>query len=204
MAASTCIEAALAVDDLTGMRGGRILFRGLSFAVAAGRALAVEGANGAGKTSLLRMVAGFLEPAEGTIRFGQITDGEERGKQVAWLGHHDAVKPQMSVRETLSFHARLHGGTGDVGPALEKLDLSRLAGLPGRYLSAGQKKRVALARLVLARRKLWLMDEPLASLDGAGKRLAAALIEAHCADGGIALVATHEPLGIDCERLVLR
>ena len=179
-----------------------MLFRSLSFKVAAGSALSVEGANGAGKTSLLRMIAGFLEPASGTIRYGDVADGEERGKQVGWLGHYDAVKPQMSVRETLSFHARLQGAAA-VGEALEKLDLARLAGLPGRYLSAGQKKRVALARLVVARRPLWLMDEPLASLDSAGKVLAAALVAEHCASGGIALVATHEPLGIDCDRLVI-
>jgi heme exporter protein A len=202
MAASICIEAALAVDNLTGIRGGRTLFRGLSFAVAPGRALAVEGANGTGKTSLLRLLAGFLAPAGGTIRFGGVEDGEERGKCVGWLGHHDAVKAQMTVRETLGFFARLHGG-GDIDAAMEKAGLARLADLPGQYLSAGQRKRVSLARLLLTARPLWLMDEPLASLDAGGKTAVGVLIAAHVAAGGIAVVATHEPLEIDCERLAL-
>lgn len=188
--------------DLTAVRGGRILFRGLSFEVAAGRALAVEGANGTGKTSLLRMIAGFLSPVAGTIRFGDAEDGEERGKRVGWLGHHDAVKPQMTVEENLRFYAGLYRGDG-VAAAMEATGLARLAGLPGQYLSAGQRKRVALARLALSGRPLWLMDEPLASLDAAGKAMAAALVARHCAGGGIAVAATHEPLGIDCERLSL-
>jgi heme exporter protein A len=191
----------LCVENLTGIRGGRTLFRGLSFRVEAGRALSLEGANGSGKTSLLRMLAGFLAPAQGAIRFGDICDGEERGKFVGWLGHHDAVKPQMSVRENLDFFAHLYGG--ETGDALDALGLARLAELPGQYLSAGQKKRVALARLKLAKRPLWLMDEPLASLDAAGRKIAADLVAAHCAGGGIAVVATHEPFGIDCDRLVL-
>lgn len=188
---------------LTAIRGGRVLFRELSFRVEAGRVLCIEGANGAGKTSLLRMIAGFLAPASGAIRIGDIEDVDERGKQVAWLGHHDAVKPQMSVREALSFFAQLYRSESNVEDAMEAVGLTRLADLPGQYLSAGQKKRVALARLKLCGRPLWLMDEPLASLDTAGKKIAADLITAHCVGGGIAIVATHEPLGIDCERLVL-
>ena len=184
-----------------------MLFRDLSFRVEVGRVLSVEGANGAGKTSLLRMIAGFLAPAEGTVALqtngAVVTDGEERGKQIGWLGHHDAVKPQMSVRETLQFYGALYGGGGPIEPALDAAGLARLADLPGQYLSAGQKKRVSLARLLVCGRPLWLMDEPLASLDTAGKKIAAGLVEAHCAAGGIAVVATHEALGIDCERLVL-
>ena len=197
----------LSAENLTCLRGGRRLFRGLSFGVAQGRALCVEGANGAGKTSLLRMLAGFLAPAEGVIRLrtdgAEVVDGEERGKFAGWLGHHDAVKAQMTVRETLAFFSGLYGAGGDIGGALEAVGLARLADLPGQYLSAGQRKRVALARLKLCGRPLWLMDEPLASLDAAGKTIAAGLISAHCASGGIAIVATHEPLGIDCDRLVL-
>jgi heme exporter protein A len=191
----------LSVESVTGIRGGRTLFRGLSFRVKAGRALSLEGANGSGKTSLLRMLAGFLAPAQGTIRFGDVADGEERGKFVGWLGHHDAVKPQMSVRENLDFFAQLYGS--EAGDVLGALGLARLAELPGQYLSAGQKKRVALARLKISKRPLWLMDEPLASLDAAGRKIAADLVAAHCAGGGIAVIATHEPLGIDCDRLVL-
>lgn len=198
----------LALENVTGQRGGRVLFRNLSFKVEPGRALSLEGANGTGKTSLLRMIAGFLTPAEGTIALqtdvgGSITDGEERGKFVGWLGHHDAVKPQMTVRETLAFFAQLYRGEAGVDAAMNAAGLTRFAGLPGQYLSAGQKKRVALARLKLCGRPLWLMDEPLASLDVEGKKIAADLITAHCASGGIAIIATHEPLGIDTERLSL-
>jgi heme exporter protein A len=109
----------------------------------------------------------------------------------------------MAVRETLQFFARLYGNYGSVDSALDATGLARLADLPGQYLSAGQKKRVALARLLLSNRPLWLMDEPLASLDAAGKKIVADLVVAHCAAGGIAVVATHEPLGIACERLQL-
>ena len=198
---------AIEARSLTCIRGGRVLFRDLDFRVEAGRVLVVEGANGAGKTSLLRMLAGFLTAAAGTIRLrtndGSIADGEERGKFVGWLGHHDAVKPQMTVRETLEFFGRFGGGRADILGTLETVGLAPLADLPGRYLSAGQKKRVALARLRLCVRPLWLLDEPLASLDAAGKRIAADLVAAHCASGGIAVVATHEALNIACEWLVL-
>jgi heme exporter protein A len=197
------LAVSASAECLTAVRGGRILFRNLSFRVEAGKALCVEGANGAGKTSLLRMIAGFLAPASRTIRVGEIEDAEERSKLIGWLGHHDAVKPQMRVRETLSFFAQLYRSKGKVEEAMEAVGLTRLADLPGQFLSAGQKKRVSLARLKLCGRPLWLMDEPLASLDVAGKKIAADLIAAHCAGGGIAIVATHEPLGIECERLVL-
>jgi heme exporter protein A len=197
------MSSCLSVENLTAIRGGRVLFRDLSIRVEAGRVLCVEGANGAGKTSLLRMIAGFLAPAEGAIRIGDIEDADERGKLVGWLGHHDAVKPQMTVREALLFFAQLYRRETNVEAAMEVVGLARLADLPGQYLSAGQKKRVALARLNLSGRPLWLMDEPLASLDVAGKKIAADLIAAHCASGGIAIIATHEPLGIECERLVL-
>ena len=184
-----------------------MLFRELSFRVEAGRVLSVEGANGAGKTSLLRLIAGFLAPAEGTIALqtngAVVADSEERGKYIGWLGHQDAVKPQMSVREVLQFYAALYGSGGAIDSALDAAGLTRLSDLPGQYLSAGQKKRVSLARLLVCKRPLWLMDEPLASLDTAGKKIAVGLIEAHCAAGGIAVVATHEALGIDCERLAL-
>jgi heme exporter protein A len=192
------IEAA----QVTLVRGGRVVLRGVSFTVAAGKVLAVEGANGAGKTSLLRLLAGFLAPAAGAIRFGDVEEAEERGRLVGWLGHHDAAKPQMTVAENLSFFSALHGG-GDVATALDAVGLARLAGLPGQYLSAGQKKRLALARLLVGARPIWLMDEPLASLDMAGKAVASQLVARHCAEGGIAIVATHEALGLAAERLAL-
>ncbi len=199
---------ALVAESLACLRGGRLLFRDLGFRVAAGEAVALEGPNGAGKSSLLRMLGGFLAPASGTIAFetagGSIIEAEERGRLVGWLGHLDAAKPQMTVTETLRFYAALHGSPAEAIPeALAETGLARLADLPCQYLSAGQKKRLALARLAGSNRPLWLMDEPLAALDAEGKKLAAALVAAHCAEGGLAVIATHEPLGIPCAKLAL-
>jgi heme exporter protein A len=194
-------------ENLTCIRGNRLVFRDVAFRVEAGQALSLEGPNGAGKSSLLRMVAGFLKPAAGAIvlnRDGAETiDGEEHGRFAGWLGHHDAAKPQLSPRETLNFFAALYCIGTNVDDALEEVGLSKARDLPAQYLSAGQKKRLSLARLKLMSRPLWLLDEPLAALDSAGKTLAARFIAAHCASGGIAIVATHEPLGIDCSRLAL-
>ena len=198
---------ALDIDNLACVRGQRLLFKGLSFRVEEGHALSLEGSNGTGKTSLLRMIAGFLRPYAGTIRLRtggkDIVDGEERGGFVGWLGHHDAVKPQMTVAEQISFFARLYGGNGDQQAAMERFGILKLADLPGQYLSAGQKRRLALARLSLSTRPLWLLDEPLAALDMAGKGLVGEAVAAHCATGGIVVAATHEALGIACERLRL-
>jgi len=183
-----------------------VLFRDLSFAATAGQVLAIEGPNGIGKTSLLRMIAGFLRPAAGTILVkadGEISEPEERGKQIGWLGHQDGAKSQLTPAEVLTFFARLYGCPSSATSTLLAAGLERCADLPCQYLSAGQKKRLALARLTLARRHLWLLDEPLAALDTNGKKFAASLIAEHCAAGGIALAATHEPLGIDCTRLTL-
>jgi heme exporter protein A len=191
----------LEASSLTCIRGNRRVFRDVGFRVGAGQALSLEGPNGAGKTSLLRMIAGFIAPATGTIRLSDngndITDGEERGRFIGWLGHHDAAKPQMTPRETLTFFAALFRETGDIDAALNEVGLGKARDLPAQYLSAGQKKRLALARLKLSRRPLWLLDEPLAALDTDGKTLAADLVRAHCASGGIAIAATHEPLGVD-------
>ncbi len=199
--------SSLDVQNLTCVRGSRLVFRDTGFSVSAGQALALEGPNGAGKTSLLRMIAGFLAPAAGTIRLrisdGDISDGEERGKFVGWLGHHDAAKPQLTPRETLRFFCDLYGVTAGIDDALDAVGLGRARDLPSQYRSAGQKKRLALARLKLGNRPLWLLDEPLAALDTAGKALAANLIGTHCSSGGIAITATHEPLGIDTARLQL-
>lgn len=198
--------SSLTISNLTCIRGERVLFRDLSFAAAEGQALAIEGPNGAGKTSLLRMIAGFIAPASGNIVLksgGKISDPEERGKRIGWLGHQDGAKPQLTPTEVLTFFAQLYGCAADVAAALASAGLERCATLPCQYLSAGQKKRLALARLKLSGRALWLLDEPLAALDTNGKKFAADLIASHCAAGGIALAATHEPLGIDCVRLTL-
>lgn len=198
--------SSLAMTNLTCIRGERVLFRDLNFQAAAGQVVAVEGPNGVGKTSLLRTIAGFLVPAAGEIVLSgsrEFSEAEDRGKQIGWLGHHDGAKSQLTPAEVLSFFAQLYGVVADIASALANAGLERCADLPCQYLSAGQKKRLALARLKLSGRALWLLDEPLAALDTNGKKFAAELIAAHCAGGGIALAATHEPLGIDCRHLVL-
>ena len=198
----------LTAEKLACARGERRLFDGLSFRVRAGQALAVEGANGAGKTSLLRLIAGFLAPAAGRILVktaaGESDDAEERGRQVGWLGHLDGLKPQMTVNEQLSFYARLHAmRDADLGAVLAQVGLARQAELPCRYLSAGQRRRLALARLLVSRRPLWLLDEPFAALDTSGQALVSHLMARHCGDGGIIIAATHDPLGLGNESLKL-
>jgi heme exporter protein A len=198
--------SSLTAEKLACVRGDKKLFDGLNFRVSAGQALAVEGANGAGKTSLLRLLAGFLSPAAGRVvvksATGESDDGEERGRLVGWLGHLDGLKPQLTVLEQLSFFAHLYGRQANPA-ALETVGLSRQADLPCRYLSAGQKRRLALARLLTSQRPLWLLDEPFAALDAAGQGLVAQLMLRHCGEGGIIIAATHDPLGLGNESLKL-
>lgn len=200
--------ASLEIDNLACVRGGRLVFRGLGARVEGGGLLTVEGANGSGKTSLLRLIAGLSMPQQGTVRLrtnggGEIVEPEGRARQIGWLGHQDGVKRQLTPLEQLQFFAEFYGGAGDEEAALARVGLSTVRHLPNQYLSAGQKKRLALARLQVSGRPLWLLDEPLAALDVEGKSLVADLIGAHCAAGGIAVAATHESLGIACERLHL-
>jgi heme exporter protein A len=212
MAASICIEvaglASLEIENLACVRGGRLVFRGLEARVEGGGLLAVEGPNGSGKTSLLRLVAGLLMQQQGTVRLrtkgGQeIAEPEGRARRIGWFGHQDGVKRQLTALEQLRFFAEFYGGARDEEAALARVGLSAARDLPIQYLSAGQKKRLALARLQLSGRPLWLLDEPLAALDTQGKSLVADLIGVHCAAGGIAVAATHESLGMACERLHL-
>ena len=197
----------LTAEKLACARGERRIFSDLDFQVRGGEALVVEGANGVGKTSLLRLIAGFLTPVSGSVTLdldnGAIRDDEERGRHVGWLGHQDGIKPQMAVGEQLEFYARLYGANAAAAPVLERVGLSRQQGFPCRYLSAGQKKRLGLARLILSGRPLWLLDEPFAALDSAGRALAADLMRMHCAQGGIVVAATHDPLGLDARLLRL-
>jgi heme exporter protein A len=195
----------LDVQNLTCIRGQRVLFRDLSFRVDAGEVLSLEGPNGAGKTSLLRVLAGLLPAAGGTIALGgeMESDADERARKVAWLGHADAAKPQLTPREVLTFFAGLYGTRADIDAALAAVGLAKIAGLACGYLSAGQKKRLALARLKVAERPIWLLDEPLSSLDADGRKRALGLINDHVTFGGIVIAATHEPLGVAGRRLVL-
>jgi len=179
------------VESLAIERGGLRLFENLSFAAAAGAHVALTGANGTGKTSLLRALAGFLAPSAGRIRF----DAEEPAAQTHFLGHRDGLKGALEVREHVAFWRDLMGGRGDPKSALERVGLTRVIDLPARALSAGQSRRLSLARLLVAERHLWLLDEPAAGLDTAGKTLLADLISAHRASGGIVIAAVHEPLG---------
>jgi len=198
--------SSLTAEKLACARGDRKLFENLSFRVKAGQALAVEGANGSGKTSLLRLIAGFLSPAAGRLivqdASGDSDDAEERGKKIGWLGHHDGLKPQLTVQEQLIFWAALYRGTANPD-VLAQVGLARQADLPCRYLSAGQKRRLALARLLVSQRPLWLLDEPFAALDTSGQALVAQLMALHCGQGGIIIAATHDPLGLGNESLKL-
>jgi heme exporter protein A len=197
----------LTAENLTCMRGERRVFHALDFTVAAGEVLVVEGANGVGKTSLLRMIAGFLAPASGALVIAtdqrDIRDDEERGRQVGWLGHQDGVKPQLTVGEQLEFFAHLHGANVALEEVLARVGLARQRLLPCRYLSAGQKKRLGLARLIVSARPLWLLDEPFAALDTAGRALAVELMQTHCATGGIVVAASHDPFGFAARALRL-
>ncbi len=190
------------------MRGGRAVFHNLNFRLEAGQVLALEGANGAGKTSCLRMIAGLLPQADGVIEFCRdknsiITDAEERGAHVGWLGHLDGVKAQLSVAENVAFFAALYAAGDNIPDVLGRVGLAAAAGWPVAYLSAGQRRRLALARLLLARRPLWLLDEPTAALDSAGRAPITALVTEHCSTGGMAIIATHDTPALPCARLRL-
>ena len=179
----------LSVTDLSCTRGGRLVLDRLSFALEDGETLLVRGPNGAGKSTLLRALAGLL-PATGRIVLdGRPIDRDALSEAVAYAGHLDAVKPQLTVAENLAHWAALFGG--DPAPALAALGLAPLADRPAHLCSAGQKRRLGLARLLVAPRRLWLLDEPTVSLDAeAAERLLAA-VRAHAAGGGLTIVATH-------------
>jgi heme exporter protein A len=182
-------------EELACWRGERAVFAGLRFAVPPGGALLLTGANGAGKSSLLRLLAGLIPAAEGRLLWqgeDALADRVAHARRVRYLSHADALKPSLTARENLAFFARLWGG--EVAPALEALGLAELADLPARVLSSGQKRRLALARLALAPTPIWLLDEPTVGLDAASVGRLGALLAAHRARGGLVLAATHLPL----------
>ncbi len=188
-------------------RGGRDVFAGLAFSLPPGGALLLTGANGSGKSSLLRLMAGLLRPAGGEILWDGQTICEEPEAHAArlhYLGHLDAVKPVLSVRENLRFWTALRRGSTAIEAALEHFALGELADLPGRLLSAGQRRRLALARLLASPADLWLLDEPSVGLDHNSVGRLAAAIAGHRAAGGRVAVATHTVLALpDAEPLAL-
>jgi heme exporter protein A len=186
----------LSLHNITCARGDRVLFSGLTLDVARGEALLVRGANGSGKSSLLRLIAGLLRPADGQVDWAEPDGDATLQTQLHYLGHLDALKAAMSVGETLTFWARMLGGKADTSAAVEAWHLETLLDLPCGVLSAGQRRRVALAQLNLTDRPLWLLDEPTGPLDKAGVELVERAIRHHCGAGGIAVIATHRAMDV--------
>lgn len=181
--------------DLACLRGERLVFKDVSFALGGGEALRLTGPNGSGKSSLLRLLAGLARPEAGTIAWNGGAVGEDPDAhrvRLLFLGHQDAVKPWLTVRENLAFWAALHGApAAGIEPALTRVALAPQAELPARYLSQGQRRRLALARFAAIPARLWLLDEPTTGLDEANVAMLEALVAEHCAEGGLAVVSTH-------------
>jgi len=188
----------LVASDLACIRGGREVFSGLSFSLKASEALLVTGPNGAGKSSLLRLVAGLVQPASGRISLEGGDPELTIGEQAHYLGHQDAVKPSLSVQENLGFWTRFLGGVdATIDGALAAVGLNGISHLPAGYLSAGQRRRLSIARLIAVQRPIWLLDEPTSALDAAAQAALAALMGEHLAGGGLILAATHGPIGLE-------
>ena len=189
----------LVAEKLAGERGGEIVFSDVSFQVGDGQALTVTGPNGSGKSTLLRIVAGLLEPAAGVIRLdGSRLEWPTVASAAHYLGHGNSMKPALTVSENLRFWRGFLGEAHlDVDEALDMVGLGDLGHLPFGYLSTGQRRRVAIARLVVSYRPLWLLDEPTSGLDRASEMQFTALMQAHREEGGIIVAATHQPLGLD-------
>jgi heme exporter protein A len=191
----------LSGTDLDCIRGGREVFSRLGFALQSGEALLVTGRNGAGKSSLLRMIAGLIHVAGGRL---ELQDGDPEltlAEQTHYLGHQDALKPSLTVAENLRFWARYLGNDGEAPPsALASVGLEALAELPAAYLSAGQRRRLSIARLVAAKRPIWLLDEPTSALDRAAQKRLVELMATHLAGGGMIVAAAHGPIGLERAR----
>jgi heme exporter protein A len=179
-------------------RGGRTVFSNVSFALSSGQLLELKGPNGSGKSSLLRLIAGLSEPVEGQIALEGGSADLTIGQQAHYAAHQEAIKPPLTVIENLAFWGDFLGG-GDIAAALDALDLTDLASYPAALLSAGQKRRLSLARLALVPRLLWLLDEPTVGLDSASLGRLMTLLRGHLSGGGLAVIATHVTLGLTAD-----
>ncbi|MGZ5843086.1 MAG: heme ABC exporter ATP-binding protein CcmA [Xanthobacteraceae bacterium] len=191
----------LSATDLACRRGGRDVFAGVSFSVASGESLTIRGRNGAGKSSLLRMMAGLVRVAGGQLSLEGGDPELTLGEQAHYLGHLDALKLSLSVEENLRFwSAFLGAAASDLSEPLRAVGLDTLSELPAAYLSAGQRRRLSIARLLTVKRPLWLLDEPTSTLDAAAQVRLGEIMQVHLAGGGIILAATHGPLQLDGAR----
>ena len=187
----------LTAVELACRRGGRDVFSGVSFAVGTGEALIVSGRNGAGKSSLLRMVVGLVRVAAGKLALEGGDPELSVAEQAHYLGHQDALKTSLSVAENLQFWANYYGPrSADIREPLEALGLGAIASLPAAYLSAGQRRRLSIARLLAVKRPIWLLDEPTSTLDAAAQDRLAEVMRAHLGGGGVILAASHGPIGL--------
>jgi len=195
------LSARLLATQLTLIRGERCLFRDIGFALDAGQLLLLEGHNGSGKTSLLRALVGMLEFETGEIRWNGTPIADERDaffSSLVWLGHRVGLKGDLTLVENLRFESCLHASRpGALDSALGRLGLERLRELPVRSLSAGQQRRVALARMLIAEAELWIMDEPFTNLDREGRALVESLVSEHLQSGGMCVMAAHQDVGVD-------
>lgn len=193
----------IVAENLACRRSGRLIFQELTVSLRAGEALVVTGRNGAGKSTLLAVLAGRLEPESGVVRAEGIGDAA-LAESLHWVAHRDALKAALTVEENLAFAQALLGRAA-LAPqeALERVGLAHAAALPVAYLSAGQRRRVALARLLVAHRPLWLLDEPSSALDAAAQDMLLGLMRDHLASGGLIIAATHTPLGLHARELRL-
>ncbi|WP_313527499.1 heme ABC exporter ATP-binding protein CcmA [Shinella sp.] len=193
----------LVAEGLSARRGEDLIFQDIFFEIASGEALVVKGPNGSGKSTLLRVLAGLLPAEKGTAKLLAAAQPVERLSEAAhYLGHRNAMKRELTVEENLAFWKAFlgdfAGGTGtSVDEAAESVGLGGIVHLPFGYLSAGQQRRMAMAKLLVAWRPVWILDEPTAALDAAAEAMFAGLVTAHLARGGIAIAATHQPLGLE-------
>lgn len=193
----------LSAQGLGCIRNGRQVFQNLDFAAQSGEALAVTGPNGAGKSSLLRIIAGLLLPAAGAIALDGGHAERPLAEQMHYLGHRDPLKPSLTVMENLLFWRDFLDGAGNPDEALATTGIAHAAHLPAGFLSAGQRRRLSIARLLTVERPVWLLDEPTSALDSSGQAMVAQAVKTHLKSGGIVVAATHGPLGVDARELRL-